>query len=280
MRVGRGRGAGGGGDGAAGLGLLLEPLAEFLLVERDDAEAHHGVRVAAVFGALAPVITRLVGLEVDDVRAIRNHVHLAAELRDPERVDDIEGAQMNADRATRRNHEFVGGDERRLATLSVKRGGLGLFAGGVFILELEPPLKSGGRDFVGILPLGLGHIVGIPDSLQRRDRDEHERKDRRADEPKLNERIAMPLRRRLGVLVVLAAGAELEGRVGQHGADDDEDHERDPARDDEQAQLLAGDRTIHDDGGLVAIHAPEIEFLAAGQDEEAGQRDCGAAAPG
>jgi len=87
------------GDGDRARRRLLrgEPVLEIPFVEGDHAEAHHGVRVAAVLGALAPEIAGLVRLQQRWLPRFGIHVDLAGELGHPERMDDVDRAELQAD---------------------------------------------------------------------------------------------------------------------------------------------------------------------------------------
>lgn len=142
------------GDGAGGFLLIFDPGGEVLGAESDDPEAHNGVGFAAVFGALAPEITGLVGLEPKVVAAIGHHVDLAAELGNPEGVDDIGSAEVDAHGTAGGDDEFVAGQELPSAVDLL---------GGVF--ELEPPLQTAGVNLIGVGPLFIRNVVGIPYGL-------------------------------------------------------------------------------------------------------------------
>ena len=78
-----------------------------------------------------------------------------------------------------------------------------------------------------------------------------------------DEWIAVALRWRLGVFVGGTARLELDRRISEHGADEDEDDERHPARDVEEIELAFGDGAVDDDRGLMAIHPPDVVKFAA-----------------
>src|SRR5258708_4819317 len=267
-------GGGLGGDAAGGPFLVGEPLHVFNGGKRDDPEANDGVRFAAILGALAVEITGLARLEPEEVRAVRDHVHLAGELGNPETVDYIDGAEMHAHGRARRHDQLVAHDEGGLAAAG-ERHHLAV------ILELEPPLVAGDGDVHGVALLGLRHIVGVPDVAQGGDGDDDEQYDGAGNEADLDEGVAMARYRcRLGVLVGIGLGAEFNLRVGQHRADDDEDESRHIDRDHEQIPLPLGNGPLRDHRGLRAAEAEDlVQLVAAGQQGQAepGKQSCGKA---
>jgi hypothetical protein len=88
-----------------------QPFGKVFFVERNHAETHDGVILAAEFRALAPEIAGFVGLQPDVVSAVGDHVDLAGEFWHPEAVDYIGGAKIDAHRTFGGNDEFVSGDE-------------------------------------------------------------------------------------------------------------------------------------------------------------------------
>ncbi len=97
-------------DGAGRSFFAGDPSGEVLFVQSNDAEAHDSVGFAAIFGALSPEVAGLVGLQPEVVAAVGDHVDLASEFGHPEGVDDVDGAEIDADGTTGGDHELVGGD--------------------------------------------------------------------------------------------------------------------------------------------------------------------------
>src|SRR4051812_37973131 len=80
------------------LALVLDPRLVLVDGEGDHARAHVSVVVTTELRALALVDARLRDLEPGFVRVARRRVGLAAELRDPPRVDDVRGVDLERDR--------------------------------------------------------------------------------------------------------------------------------------------------------------------------------------
>ena len=58
------------------------------------------------------------------------------------------------------------------------------------------------------------------------------------------------------------AGLELDGRVGEHGADDEKNHERDPAGDEKHVRLRTRHRALGEDRRLMAVHDQPVRDRA------------------
>ena len=88
--------------------LVREPGGEVRLAPGRRRRSHQGVRGAAVLGAGAAEDAGARRLERQAVRAPRNHVDLAAEGRNPERVDDVGALQVKLHRLADRQADLVG----------------------------------------------------------------------------------------------------------------------------------------------------------------------------
>src|SRR5690606_3572087 len=113
----------------------IHPLVE--LSERHDMrpEAHLRVGKTAVLCTLAVESPNLIGRErLHDVDAVRNHVHLAEELGDPEAVDNVLGFQGYRNLAPHGQVQLIGGYQRAPVRADT------------FVLEFKPPLMANGAD--------------------------------------------------------------------------------------------------------------------------------------
>src|SRR5207302_3838297 len=79
---------------------------------RDDRDEHVGMAVAAELEALSFVCPRLVRLDPERGVMSRHRVLLAAEVRDPERVDDVLRCELQLDLLTDRDIELLAGLKR------------------------------------------------------------------------------------------------------------------------------------------------------------------------
>src|SRR5690606_5191916 len=79
------------------LALPCEPGCVLLLGKRDHAKAHLCVLNAAVLRALALVRARPAREDADAIRDAWNEIHLAVELGNPERMNDIPRLQLDFD---------------------------------------------------------------------------------------------------------------------------------------------------------------------------------------
>ena len=101
-----------GGRLGGGAGLALQPGVELGRRHGDDLERHERVRAAAVLRALAAEHAGVVRLQAQMRGAARDHVHLAAEVRHPEAVDDVGGLQREKDGTAGGDADLVGGGDR------------------------------------------------------------------------------------------------------------------------------------------------------------------------
>ncbi len=141
-------------------------------------------------------------------------------------------------------------------------------------------MVAGGGDIEGVALFFVGDVVGIPDVADGRDGDDDKQEDGEGDQADLDQRIAVALRRRLGLLGVLRLGAELDLGVGQDSSNHDEDEGRHVDRDHEQVPLPGGDGARGDHGGLGAAEAEDlVQLVAAGEQDqaEAGKKSGGKA---
>src|SRR5918995_1973130 len=198
------------GRGLVGVGLLvIEPGLEVVGLERHHPLAHITVRQPAVLGALAHVGPGIVGVEGEWVRAPRHSVLLAVERRDPERVDDVVGPDLEADVPPGGDHEIVG-REHVLVVETVAVGVVGV---------LPPPLLAcdldGERLVVG--------LVDVEQGGQRHDADPAEQQRGQDRPPDLELGVAVCLRGQL-VGVLLLALAELHHQEEHAELDQHEHH--------------------------------------------------------
>ena len=215
-------------DDPRGALLAGHPGGEFRGGKRDHPEAHDRMRVAAILGALPVKIARFIRFEPQVVGPVRNHVHLARELGHPKTVNHVHGPQVDAHRASGGNDEFVAGHQGSDA--------VDLFPG---IFELEPPLVPGRCDLIGIGPLIVRNVKGVPDVLQGWKGDDEQAKHRDADQGDFRQGTTMLVRRRSRVFTGAGPGAELPRRVGQHRAHEEKDHGCDVDRNHEEVELRA-----------------------------------------
>ena len=187
---------------------------------------------AAVFGALAPEVTRLVGLQPEVVAAVWHHVDLTGEFRHPEGVNHVGGAQIDTDGAAGGDDEFIAGHEITGAVDRLAR-----------ILEGKPPLVTDGVDFIGIGLLGLRNVVDIPNGAEGGHRDDNEGQHGGADQTDLDEGVAVALWRHGGVFAA-GLGLELDGGVGEDAGHDHEDHADDPEGYPKEVHLRARNRAL------------------------------------
>ena len=88
--------------------LVREPDGEVLLLQDDHGKAHQGVRGPAVLGADAAEDAGPGRLQRQPVPAPWDHVDLAAEGRNPERVDDVGALQVKRHTCTDGQADLVG----------------------------------------------------------------------------------------------------------------------------------------------------------------------------
>ena len=98
---------------------ILEPFLKLRRGHRQDGERHQGVGDAAVLGALPAERAGPVGLQREAVRPSRDHVHLAAERRDPEGMDDVGAVEHELDPLADRHADLVGRHDILTARLAV-----------------------------------------------------------------------------------------------------------------------------------------------------------------
>src|SRR5579884_2636965 len=119
--------------GGGAFQLVRPPSVELLLRLRDDGERHVGVLQAAIFGALAAIETGPVGFDPGLVLLARDQIHLARQLRHPERVDDVDAGQFDPYRLAGRDVDLVGGLEAAAGVSAV-------------VTDLPPPLVADDMD--------------------------------------------------------------------------------------------------------------------------------------
>ena len=112
-----------------------------------------GVLLAAILRALAAIDAGPVGLEPGHVGLPGNELNLAAEARDPERVDDVFAVEGEAHRLSDRNVDLVRGHEDLRGIV-------------VLIDELPPPLMASDLDRQSRLRRRIGDSA--PSSLKSR----------------------------------------------------------------------------------------------------------------
>ncbi|MFM1751115.1 MAG: hypothetical protein RL119_77, partial [Actinomycetota bacterium] len=182
--------------------LVARPRLELVRLHRVHADAHVGVRRAAVLGAEAVPCRRrerVARREPEVVGLVGDEVALPPHLRDPEGVEHILGGELELHRTAHRDVELVGGDDAELR-----------------VAELPPPLMPDHLHLEGARG-GIG--LRLEDRLDRRDRDQHQ--DDRGDHRPGDLEGGVPMdRARLRPPRPLAV---LEDRVHQPHFDDDED---------------------------------------------------------
>jgi hypothetical protein len=95
----------------------------------------------AEFGALPTINAGVLGGELQLVLLAGDEVHLSRQARDPEAVDDIGRFELQPHGLTRRNADFVCGDEALMRTVG-------------FVANLPPPLVSDDLDDQRVAVLG------------------------------------------------------------------------------------------------------------------------------
>ena len=232
--------------------LLAQPLLEVGGALGDHAEAHVGVREAAVLRALPEIGPGFVGVERERVLLPWDDVLLARELGHPEAVDHVAGLgragavagrEVHEDIAAGRDDHLVGGDDL-----------------GVRVRELPPPLLALDGDLQRARPGVLGQVEDGGDRGHRDDRQEQRRQHR---PPDLEARVAVHLLRVLvGALLVPELHGEEDGGDDDRDADDDRDDED---RHEEVVDLLCL-RAFRLEGILPVV----LDLGARGEDEGEG----------
>ncbi len=173
----------------AGVFLLriLDPGGESLLAHHPHRDRHEGVILAAQLRALAVIDALVRGLEPGLVDAARDRVDLDAERRHGERMDHVRAGGEDAhDLVHRHDHLVVDRQEPRLV-------GLELLRLEHQRIELEFAVV---RIAVAPIPLLAGRLHGQvgrrrveleKQQLERRDRDEHQDRDRNQRPGHLNQ---------------------------------------------------------------------------------------------
>jgi hypothetical protein len=211
-------------------------LIEDVLWLDDDLESHKRVRIAAELGALAEIQAELVGIDRQLICMTGHHVEFARELRNPERVNDIVGEELEDDILALRDDNVVCRDDA---------SGL---AGVVGIVDFPPPLLCVDLDS----EVACFRIVSVSiNGADRRDEDGQEH-DGRDDGPDDFERlVAVKL---LGALVVGAA-AIAEHRVDDGNLHTDEDEQRQEEHYAVEPLNVFGLRRLRRDSGVRALRA-------------------------
>src|SRR5215467_11256922 len=192
-----------------------DPTLELIPRMHHDDEEHETVLDAAVLRALADVGPGTGRLDPHVVDLVRDHVHLARELGNPEAVDDVDGLEGDEgrgglSRVAHRHVELVGGDHAELG-----------------ITNLPPPLVAddGHFDRVGRLrtPLDAPDVAGG-------DEEEHDDDEERHDGPRqLNPVTAVDLGRLAGAVggppTIAHDGIHTEARHDDEDDGGDGEHE-------------------------------------------------------
>ena len=214
------------GNNGQRIGLLpLHPLRKLSGLDDFDAEKHVGVGVAAELGALAVVVTDFIALNPHVILAAWYEVDLTSDLRNPERVDDVLGAEIDVNCLALRNHEFI-----RHGTLGVIR------ESELRILEAEPPLLADDVDFKNLLLDDLGvillctfeagipsgelgrrdrfsrYIIIVPDRAKRRNCNDHQCPNGGGNQADFDERVAVAFFDARGILIA-RTGPEFNDRI-------------------------------------------------------------------
>ena len=131
-------------------------------------QPHQRVRPAAVFGALAAVGSRLIGLKPHEVAPAGDHVGLAAQARNPEAVDHVGAFQLE-------HHGLTGGDMDLIGVLKD-------FAPLVVqIGDPPPPHLAGDADPHLARSRRLGDPRGRGQAVDQKAGQNHDRKGQAAD---------------------------------------------------------------------------------------------------
>src|SRR5215468_3690806 len=146
-----------------------DPALEFIPRMHHDHKKHEAVLDAAVLRALADVGPGTGRLDPHMVDLVRDHVHLARELGNPEAVDDVDGLEGDEgwgglSGIAHRHVELVGSDHAELG-----------------IANLPPPLVADDGHFHGVrrlrAPLDAPDVAGG-------DQEEHDDDEERHDRPR------------------------------------------------------------------------------------------------
>lgn len=95
-------------DQAAAPGVVI------VLLHDDDRESHIGMRGTAKFGARGTIAAGARWRQREIIGPARNHVHLAAKRRNPERMNNVGCFERKSRRSADGQANFVGGLESRL----------------------------------------------------------------------------------------------------------------------------------------------------------------------
>src|SRR5262245_53643622 len=234
------------------LGLVLQPGVELVGREGDDPLAHVAVGQAAELGALAHVGAGLVGVEPQRVLAPGDGVLLAVEGRDPERVDDVVGMDLQVDVLARGDDQVAAGEHVLIVELAVAVGVVG---------ELPPPLLACDLHGEGVLVAPVD--VEQRDEGEEPDHGQHHGRDDGPGDLQLG--VAVRLGGQLVVVVVLAA-PEPDHQVEGPELDDDEHERRHQEHAVEQLVDATGDRALRVHGVLRGIRG------TGGQERHQGQQ--------
>ena len=270
-------GLGANSDGLSGSLLPLHPLGELGRLDDFDAEKHVGMRVAAELRALSVVMASLARLQPHVILAAGHEVDLASELGYPEGVDDVLGAEVDADGDTLGDHHLI--RDRMLGVVGEAE---------LRVFETEPPLLTDDVNLEHLLFDGLGvvfattfdaripnrklrrrhglgrHVVGIPNRVERRDSDDDERTDGSGDESDFDQRIAVAVFNDGGLVFIARTSAEFNDGVDEQAADKDEEDDDQPDGGHEDIKLDLGDRALGVQGRLADGH---VGLGAAGHDD-------------
>jgi len=190
-------------------------LLELSLTFCDDDEPHPGVLIAAEFRAGAFVRSGLVRLQPDEIWMPADHVHLRAQLGDPERVNDVGGLDANAKLAADGDMDLVG-----------------RYSAGCGITNLPPPLMTD-QDYVGLTSTSV-----VRHDELRRDETEGDDNQHGQSGPDYLRSMAAEVLLRQHV----AIGPEPLERNQDQARDDHQDRKTDDK--DEQEQVMDGGRIL------------------------------------
>ena len=210
----------------------------------------------------------MVGLHQDVVRPIGNHVLLAGELRDPERVDHgvvglrLRAADQPSHRLEIQVHGPAGGDHHDVGDGD---GSVGVVRGlhvGVRVDEPPPPLMTLDRDVEGVRRRLARQV---PDGRHRRHHDDRQ-DDRGHDRPAdLQARVAVDLR---GHPLLPLAMAILDDEEHDPALDDHEDEDRHPEHRDEEVLDLLRVRTCRLQRILAGMRSAGRQHQAEGSEAQ------------
>src|SRR3954463_16526778 len=128
-----------GGWGESGVSLRGKPAGKAVGTLGNNQEAHLGMLLAAVLGALAAVDAGGVGLQPKAVVLAWYQVSLLAYGGRPKAVNHVSGEKLQRNRPSHRDVELIGRGEPVLGYR-------------ITVLQLPPPLVANDPDLQGLLP--------------------------------------------------------------------------------------------------------------------------------